>query len=412
MRIETRARGFVVVIVALCGGCPSPLAGPLLMQAIVLDHETQEAALDVVTVTTPTDLAKGEGSAFTVLADVRFEKLLVGDVKDRSVYPDMDAFIAAQRERSGGRPPDLSFHVEYQGDDEVVVPDDYETLLVFSAWVAIERTLAYFEAIDDDTGATEDHLLVAQYGKVVGAGIPEGGADNAAFLQHLDMMFLDPVFFSGRLNGGLPFPMNEGVIAHELGHRMFLHNVWAGHAEDVWREDLGGTFDEKSTKMIKGLNEGIADVYAVGLTGNPAFGASSNLGDDRDLEGDFANELTYDALRAGDVEVCGTSEEFGTDFNFYCLGTCLAKTLWNASGRDATSFSTEVVPALRRGMNRFGENMQAAYEANDNAAPTIEPEMLLAPIVDELPREELRTLMCEEIATRWTSRASQVTSCP
>jgi hypothetical protein len=395
-------------------GC-MPLAGPLVVEAVLRNEATNEIELGTETITTPTDLWQGEGTLFTVRRDVSINKLTLGGLEDESAYPRVLDYVDAKREESGGRPPDMTMH----HDGSAWVADDYDTLFVLSTWIGLERSLLYFREAGDDSGATNRDLLVAQYGKIHFMGIPEGGADNAAYLDRTDMMILDPVFLIGQATAmtsdTIPLALSDGVIAHELGHRLFFYRVFVDVAEDAFRQDATGDVGTGTTNLIRGLNEGVADAMAIGMTRDPYFGRFVALGDDRDVEGSFARGLTFDMLRDGsDDEGCGDEEpDFAAvNFNPYCIATVFARTLWEASGEDGDVFHDVIGPALVRALPRFGAHIEE--DTSVAGRFTVLPERLLEPLVDELIGTVHADLLCDALALRFASvhAAGRIPSCP
>jgi len=411
-------RTISLALFSLLTAC-DPLAGSLLVQAVVRDVDSNEIDLGVVEITTPTDLMQGQGTLFRVRRDVSIHKLGLLGVEDTAQYPTLMDYVDAKQAEAGGRPPDMSLHSESLAEGDVIVADDYDTLFVLSTWVGLERSLLYFREAGDDTGATDKELLVAQYGKVHFLGIPEGGADNAAYLDRTDTMILDPVFLVGQLNAmssdALPLALSDGVIAHELGHRLFFYRVFVDVAEDAFRMDAEGDTPQGTKNLVRGLNEGVADAMAIGMTRDPYFGRFVSLGDDRDVEGDFARALTYDLLRDGvDDEGCGDEEaDFAAvNFNPYCIATVFARSLWEASGEDGDVFHDVIGPALVRALPRFGRAID-----DDSASAgvfTVKTGHLLEALVDELAGTVHDDLLCAALAVRFASvvENGEVPSCP
>lgn len=397
----------LLVAAAASAACQEPLAGPLSVEAIVRDTTTGEYGLDVVTLTTPTDLWRGEGSRFYVLRDLAFDKALRNEATDTARYPSVDNYLEANRARSGGSPPVMALHQE--GDTWVA--DDFDTLMLVSAWVALERTLGFFEAVGDDTGATQATLLVAQYGQVAGLGLPEVAADNAAYLALLDGMFLFPTWLIGDLQASLPLPANEGVIAHELGHRMFFFNVHVAASEEVWRSDTADPSDGASANRLRAVNEGVADLFAIGVTGDTNFGGPSALGDDRNVDTDVARALTYADAVNGSASCSLGSPVDDANFSVYCLGTTVASVVWEAGGGDLDVYRGEVMPAVVRALRQAGARMQAAWDNGDGLVFDVED--FLAPLAEELPTAATHDRLCQQLTARFASKieAGEVPSC-
>ena len=117
--------------------------------------------------------------------------------------------------------------------------------------------------------------------------------------------------------------------------------------------------------------------------------------DRRSLEGDFANAVTYVGLRdmtidSALLEGCGANAEGDlfsqASFNFYCLGTVLARSLWDASERDMEVLRGEVMPAVRRALPRMGDTVGATGD--------FDVDVLLEPIAAEIAPGARRAAAC------------------
>jgi hypothetical protein len=235
-------RPVVAALLALLSltGCLGVISGPVDVEAVVRVGAEGDYALEVVTLHSPTDLVRGEGQAIRYLRDFSFDANLRNEANNVSAHPAIDDVIAAGRERSGGRLPEPL--LSQRGD--VIVAEDFDSLVMLSSWVALERTFELFTELGDPGGVATDPLVAALYGRLHGAlGFPAGGADNASYLALADAMFIEPTFWFGKLEGALPLSANEGVIAHELGHRLFFYAFYRLGAPTTWRRELAEGFD-------------------------------------------------------------------------------------------------------------------------------------------------------------------------
>lgn len=146
--------------------------------------------------------------------------------------------------------------------DGVYWPTDFDSWGMSSAYYGLEQTAAYFKTLVDD--APEFHRMTVYYSAELYNGEPPlfppdaeffGYADNAAYFPALDAMFL------GVATGAsdLPIAENIAVLAHEASHRVFnyraLSKFWLPPYLSIFTSNLG-----------RGLDEGLADFHAVGVT--------------------------------------------------------------------------------------------------------------------------------------------------
>jgi hypothetical protein len=199
----------------------------------------------------------------------------------------------------------------------------------------------------------------------------------------------------------------------------------------VWRTRVDteiGKAQARSNRLVQGIDEGLADTFSLAVTqdlgGIPrAFAQAKGLfaaeADRRDLEGDFADAATYDNLRDLTLDAKFLSDDCrfstGADnfedagFNFYCLGTVVARTMWEGSDRDLAILRDDTLPAIIRAYASVGARI-----ADD---PLFDMHYFLQPLVEELPAER-QAAMCAAIEERFASLVnppegeSLVPACP
>lgn len=395
-----RRAAILFVLVALPAlaslpGCLGVVSGPVDVEAILRDGTEGAYTLDVATLETPTDLARGEGTNLRYLRDFSFDAEFRKQVNDVSAYPTIDDVVASAREASGGRVPEPL--LSRRGD--VIVAEDFDSLMMLSSWVAIERTFDLFVELGDPGGVGSEPLVVALYGRVHGLlGFPAGGADNASYLALADTMFIEPTFWFGKLEGGLPLSANEGVIAHELGHRLFFYAFYRRGAETTWRRDLVESFDNDDERILAGLNEGLADLVGVAVTGDAGFGNASLLSEERDLDSAAVDDFTFEAMVDG-THPCNEGTPLGEEgFGIYCVGTVFALTVWEASNREPERLRTVLLPAITAALSDVGERTELATTGAEQLV--FDHRWLLEAIADQLDGEP-RSAFCEAAERRF-----------
>lgn len=406
----------VVVLCVVAAGC-APVGGPVVVEALVPDVEARGGvALGDVELDSVIDLQRGQGELFDVRGGLKVNVSDLNEIAD----DDFDEMIARVRGDGG-----VDVDARMSNDGVRYVADDYETLFYFSMFANFESAFHKAVELGDESEATTRKGVVGMFASIQFAPffpVTLLSTDNAAYAPPVDGWLA----LRTALQDGVPFAMHRGVISHEFGHRLFFMNAFrtVDGGFEVWRADSTQTeldSDELREQMLlKGTDEGLADVFAIAALEdkdaiNRAFDVAGDVfvaeGPRRDVEGDFAVNATYDnladlSLDASLLQDCGIVDaDFRSSFNFYCIGTVVAATLWEASDRDATTLSSEMEPAVIRALPRIGEQMVngAVYDVD----------LFLEPLVQEVPPGDRREALCAAIGARFTSivDAGRIPSC-
>ncbi|MGE0867044.1 MAG: hypothetical protein AB7P03_00675 [Kofleriaceae bacterium] len=246
----------------------------------------------------------------------------------------------------GGDAPELRYSVE----DGVIVPLDYPSLVMMSAYYQFERL---FEQLPRVAGTTIDEL-VTDGDKLTVHFEPEGegiSGSNAFYVGQRRW-----VLSRRSSDERVPLATDPRVLAHELGHFLFERSFFdgvpvacdrtAGHAEPLFPGRLELEFG------VIGFDEGIADFVSFAATGgtSPLFDTGFPPGD-RDLHSTF----TFDELANG----------AGCSSGAYCIGTLVARSLFQAmpglaidstSADDRGGLSRAVLGALAGARSRIDPN--------------------------------------------------------
>ncbi len=381
---------FVACLAMFVTAC-APIAGPVTVEALTDDPAAPNGVrLTDVVLTSVTDLARGKGSLFDVFGGLRMAGLTVS----ASVEAKDDAKTMIARCRGDGG--DV-FEPRMHFDGTRWQAEDLETLTAFSAFHALEQAFATAHDAGDRKGSAPG-AVVGITSEIVAANlfpVPLLTSDNAAYAPPLDGWLT----LTTTVQQGVPFAMSLPVLAHEFGHRLFFRNVFArDEALDVWRSRLNAKLSadrKRSNRLMQGIDEGLADVVSIAVTQDAhgiaraftqAQGPYQAEAARRDLEGPYAEAATYDnldglTLDSTFLNACGASDNktalFEQDtFNFYCLGTVLARTLWDSSGHDASVLRDAVLPAIIRAYPKLGDTLA------DN--PAFDVEFFLNPFLAEL----------------------------
>lgn len=392
--------------VFLAAAACQPLAGPIDAEIILNQAGPDEYELGVVTIETAQDLATGHGDHFDVVGGMKIASLeAINIIGDREAFPTFEDVRDRTREISGGSPVAPELVVE----NGVVRATDYDSLTYLTIFYNFERAFNFFETVvEDDSGAVASQGVVGFYGELVASSIfpvPVIGADNAAYVGLTDSWLT----LRTTDTESIPLAMNDGVIVHEFGHRSFFYNVFerVEGGFDVFRDYTTqlATADDQTVRalnLLRGVDEGIADLHAVAYSRDPEFLAASvtsvpELVQQRSPEGFFATVATYSILddreRIAETGVgCTGTEISQSGFNFYCLGTVFLRALWLGANADIEVLRNEICPAVRRALPNVGERIVA--ETGDDEVIDFEIEYMLEAVAQELSPSR-RGLVCD-----------------
>ena len=389
----TTIRGWIAAITLGASAACAPLASPLDAEVLV-NTAPGEYELGVVQISTAVDLATGRGEDFDVLGGVKVAGLEgIDTLGRRDLYSDYEALRTRNRETAGGVPvaPNLTTV------DGVVRGTDFDSLQYLTIFHNFEQVFAFYrDVVEDRSEATSDFGIVGFYAELVlssVAPVPILGADNAAYYPMTDGWLTLRVADIE----SIPLAMNPAVIAHEFGHRSFMANVFRSSdaAFEIWRTNTATTTPDnrtlRATNLLRGVDEGLADLQAVAFSRDPNFVAPSvavaEVSQTRDLNGEYAQFATYaildDASLIASTGIGCTGPDLSeSGFNFYCLGTVLVRALWVGADSDVEVLRNEISPAVVRALPNLGDRIVAETDANETI--DFEIEYILEAIAAEL----------------------------
>lgn len=227
--------------------------------------------------------------------------------------------------------------VEYEVEDGVVVPWDFDSLMMLTLYHHLERTAEYFESV----GVAHDtvrKLKVYYFTRLQLVFIPLPIpllTDNAAYIMTLDAFFIPPRL----VLKDVPLFANRGVVAHEYSHAVF--NRLVHQDRRVPRYFLDG-WPTAAVNELRSLDEGVADLFAALSVGDPDFISPSVSQELFAIDRDVSVPRYYDAQLATAVDGDNTA-----DYDPYALGSVVASTIWALSSfADEHTVATAVVQAL------------------------------------------------------------------
>ena len=423
-RRRTAPTGWLLAL-ALAGGAiggtgaACDAAPPTRVRVVWLDDDHQHRLRDVA-LPAGTDLERLSSDAIqfrgggrVVVDGLRFQKLEPGAV-------DADRLRALARDDVGA-----PVRLRYTREGDVAVPDDYDSLLLASAYIGLDRALTFLAEFDR-TLATRSTLEVCYRCGLyidVGTVLPYLVTDNAAFAPFADLFVLVPEL----LLGEIPIAADAAMLAHESSHRVFHYQVYQGAAlgemlrQFVQQTELSEA-EWRSHNLLKALDEGSADFLAAAFARDPGFAASGlgALGSDRDLTGTRAQSERYDAAfgvaAAGNRDVV-TRTDGGHDpgsggWDPYHLGTIWAGALWRLGNRAAADSGTldvdveqlraQVVPALIAAEGDLGAALGRRFE--------FDFDRIIEPLLARLP-EAQRAAACGQLAATFADTIGGIEAC-
>ncbi|HEY0841025.1 MAG TPA: hypothetical protein VGD74_12630, partial [Vulgatibacter sp.] len=160
--------------------------------------------------------------------------------------------------------PGRAVEAQFIESDGVLYPSDFHSLSLATAYHAFEKAREYALA----RGMSRDTLREAPFyyfPKMTDDPARGYAADNAAWIVPLRSFLVLPF---ERLQA-IPLAVNRGVIAHEYAHGIFNAEVLGG---DWWPRylDRWGEFSAGAI-MLRSIDEGFADAWALGSAGDLGF---------------------------------------------------------------------------------------------------------------------------------------------
>jgi hypothetical protein len=232
-------------------------------------------------------------------------------ILDGSLTADSEEKIRETRLVKGDR----RIEAEYLKEDGVLVPTDWDTLVMFSFYHHIEGGLAFFRelGVPDDALRPTRCFFKVRFTSAFVFGQPLI-TDNAAYAPAADAFFLFP---NQLLNAGVPLALNQGVSVHELSHAVKHRIIHGDKRLSITTED----WTSAAANTYASVDEGLADFFAAHHTGNPNF-IEVSIDESFELERDISEEKVFSEELLADVDGDGLT------YNPYLLGTAVASWLW------------------------------------------------------------------------------------
>ncbi len=327
----TRRRGWLPVLsaVLVLAACSPEDPGPPYSALVYeYDLETSDYSLQEVELPTLGTLRGLDGDITNLIGGVDLA------VDAFAVVETEDDLVDAIKVR-GGRPVDVRWFLQ----GEVVVPEDFGSLLLFTYYRNMERCSAFFHehGVPGDVPGKIPTFHLPTFGTILLGGF-QIISDNAGFASALGAFALFP---RSMLLDRLPLAMNPGVVCHEYSHAVF-HSLVAGDALAP-----AGTLVDwpiRAENLIRSVDEGFADLAGALATDNPVFldpSVPAAISSERDLS------IIHEFDDAMDSRL-----ERRLFYDPYPLGSVFASTLWRVRLEIGTSAAAQ---SLVEAMELLGE---------------------------------------------------------
>jgi len=422
----TRWSAALLACIAVSGACaaeedpPGPPYRAEVLELVATDPETGESSFALVETELDRldELDRLEGPELRVR---RGGELIIQDIKGS---------IVIGRFEASGRP-----ELRYAVEDGVVIPLDYPTLTMLSAYHQFSRVLDQVEAV---AGLSVDEI-VSRAGPIEAFFEPrirveQGVGTTATVKLNAFYMAETKQFGLAQRAGveGVPLAANPKVIAHEFGHALFDQLFFDGEqrlcsVEEVADDPLSAS-RLGAEYAISGFNEGTGDFLSFAMTGSASVLQESvrsdlveEVAENRSL---ILDNFVYDEL-VGSDRPCGS---------FYCIGTLWARSLYRAmielgldttDAADRAAYARAVLTALDQARASMAEQglMPAPSElvagcGGSGGGFDYDGQVtsaLLAAILVEMPAE-MRPALCGELAERFGesgfSPEARAAACP
>jgi hypothetical protein len=212
-----------------------------------------------------------------------------------------------------------SLDLRYKIVNGVVVPKDYPTMAMLSSYFQFDTIANNIQAMSgysmDNINATFGKISIFFEPKIQlesdGSTIESSTKLNAAYVPGAHQF----IMFQRSVLENVPLAANLQVVAHEFGHSIWEMSFESGKSPDCDRL--------KQEYVIRGLNEGFADMMSYTLTGSTDILRNSiNFGNAADQRNFSVTSFTYDQITDSTNNICQQS--------FYCIGTLFSNALFNS----------------------------------------------------------------------------------
>ncbi|OGR09299.1 MAG: hypothetical protein A2341_10690 [Deltaproteobacteria bacterium RIFOXYB12_FULL_58_9] len=361
------------LLVGTVAGCGNPSLVRILVQMDTVGH------IEVLDVSTNIDdFTEVRGAVAQLWSDVEIE---------------IDATITAV-DRGGSRESFVSHpravSANWVVDGDVAIATDFESLSMLTAYAHLEAAAMFFNALHV---ATTSEPTPVYFHPTLAVAVPDSypTSDNATYFPEADGFIILPMLTYREV----PFAMNRGVLAHEMAHRIFYYEFFAGELFATLEQHRMTPGAKSNWQRIRATDEGVADFFGAAIAHDPQFLSPS-------VPDDVANARRLDRTRILDPAwVAGDEPTANGEYLPYLPGAVVAAALWQiAQLTDVETVSLALIAAQR----------DLAAQIRDTF--TYRFGELEAAVVENLPANH-RTAACTVLSQSHTAAwAYLASSCP
>lgn len=273
----------------------------------------------------------------------------------------------------------------FAGGDPLV-PIDFEMLVAVTALYNAEASWSFYAALwRPEFPPLPQSIPIYFYPRTTASDLLAIKVDNAAYAPAFHALALWPERKLANIK--LPLAMNPSVTTHEIGHAMY-DTLLRSRVDGATLEDL----------RTRGLDEGLADTFAIAHIGNPAIMSDCGV-----------KEMAIMHSETRDVRLESTYSDdlVGESNAIYLIGTVVARTFWLAAETRAEALGG------RQAALRHGAALAARALAIHEPAGVDEPyaffEDLLA-LPDLAPADH--DAFCAALAKTFAVKLPNIEACP
>lgn len=291
----------------------------------------------------------------------------------------------------------VAFNAVKSGD--TYYPEDYNSLAMVSIYYAMEQAMKYFESIgmkSSTVGSIPTHF----WANVLEIGLlysdqEQKSLDNAFYLaisQNERSFYILPF---DEINS-IPLSMNPGVLTHEYSHAVFQAIIYD---KVVGGE---GELDIITSHYLYGLNEGIADIFAIALTGDPDF-----------MRHSIDNVLvTRDARQT--IKYTSSFETYiGDTFRFdaYQIGAFVSAAIYDMERRtDGIASNEDEIPSIETRRSWAIAVYNTLFNIGERGPELFELPDFFNALNEQLNETELQ-IACEVLLQRYAMHYNEIVGC-
>jgi hypothetical protein len=280
----------------------------------------------------------------------------------------------------------------------VLWPADFHTWNMVSAYFNYERAYSYFNDIYPGGDAKEILPLRVHYWsdtQINGTTL----SDNMLFLSFIKSFVIVPF----KNEQKIPLPMNIGVVAHEVAHKVFNFKALS----DQGIHPALGAWSLEAFNLLKSLDEGLADFHGFSATCNEPAGCRPNF-----LEISISDPRTIGFRNVGRTDAC-MDANLRTSFQnlsqsqwvlsneMYQVGNLIAASLYQAGNKlGKLDVLQKAVLLSYDDESPTTPGLRQLISKNLNTPKNFTPEAVVDVFAAHITDPDLKKQVCTEFSSR------------